>query len=35
LYSASYGVVSDIVVDLRTGFVGKTCAGGVELAGML
>ena len=35
LYIASYCVVSDIVVDLRTGFVSKTCAGGFELAGML
>ena len=32
LYSASYGVVSDIVVGLRIGFVGKTCAGTCELA---
>ena len=35
LYSASYGVVSDIVVGLRIGFVGKSCAGSCELAGML
>ena len=30
LYSASYGVSSDIVVGLRIGFLGKTCAGGFE-----
>jgi hypothetical protein len=35
LYSASYGVGGDIVVGLRIGLVGKTCAGGFELAGML
>ena len=30
LYSASYGVGSDIVVGLRIGFVDKTCAGGFK-----
>ena len=35
LYSASYGVGDDIVVDLRIGLVGKIGASSCELAGVL
>ena len=35
LYSALYGVGGDIIVGLRIGFVGKSCAGSCKLAGML
>ena len=35
LYSASYGVGDDIVVDLRIGLVGKIGASSCELADVL